>query len=42
MVINTDVEKLKYLLHFTESDIEELIYKVLDNSPTDPHLLKKH
>lgn len=37
MIVNTDIEKLKYLLHFTESDIEELIYTVLDNSPTDPH-----
>ena len=37
MIVNTDIEKLKYSLHFTESDIEELIYTVLDNSPTDPH-----
>ena len=35
--MNTNKEKLLYLLGFIESDIEDLIYKVLNDSKTDPH-----
>ena len=35
--MDINMENLEYLLSFTESDIEQLVYNVLDNSKDDPH-----
>ena len=35
--MDINIEKLEYLLSFSESDIEQLVYDVLDNSKDDPH-----
>lgn len=32
-----DIQKLLYLLDYTEYSINELVYKVLNDSETDPH-----
>lgn len=34
---NLDMEKLKYLLHFTDLEIEEMIDNVLSDLEEDPH-----